>query len=570
MKNIKNIVKYLGLAIVAGTILYACSDEFLDAPPQGALDEGTLGNQFGVEANLIAAYSMLDGYAVFGAWGGAGSNWIFGSVASDDAYKGSEPGDQQPTTDVELYQWATGGTAGYLNDKWNNIYEGISRCNATLNLMATVDEISDADRQRIEGEVRFLRAHYHFEGYRMWENIPYYTEVDEDFRKSNTAVDPVPLIVADIEAAIGLLPESQAEVGRVTSWTAKAYLGRVLTHVGDYSKAKSTLDDVVNDGPYGLEDCFHSVFDVDDENGVETVLAYQASSNDGNNVGHNANWNDRLNFPHSGSPFGCCGFHQPSQNLVNAYQVDANGLPFLDGSFNDKNENIPADVPVDPRLDWTVGRDGVPFLDWGIHAPGWIRARAWAGPYSPKKNIYEQNSDAQSAVGWNNAHLHSMNLHLLRYAEVLLLLAESEVEMGNLERARELVNMIRERAANCAQGPEEGPIEVPIDDPSITWATYQIGTYDEPWTDQNLAREAVRFENRLELAMEGHRFFNLRRWGIAQEVLNDYLEVEETRRNYLTAASPYEDRHDLYPIPINQIELSEVQGEQRIVQNPGW
>lgn len=566
--NYKSIIKYLGAGILLTALVFACSDEFLDAPPQGALDSGTLGNQFGVESSLIAAYSVLDGRTGGGGWGAAGSNWTLSSTSSDDAYKGSEPGDQQPITDIELYQWSTGGTDGYMNDKWSMLYEGISRVNATLTLMASVTEgISDDDRKRIEGEARFLRAHYHFDAYKIWGNIPYYTEADEDFRKSNDA-DPVPLIVADLEAAINLLPTSQAQVGRVTQWTAKAYLGRVHVYTGNYSAGKTMLDDVVNNGPYALEDCFHDVFSADDDNGTETILAYQASSNDGDGGGNNGNYGDRLNFPHGGSPFGCCGFHQPSQNLVNAFKVDGSGLPFLDGSFN--NSNLTASDPVDPRLDWTAGRDGVPFLDWGLHAPGWIRDRAWAGPYSPKKNIYEKNSGVGSTVGWANYQLHSMNWHLYRYAEALLLLAEAEVEVGSLERARELVNMIRTRAGACAQGPDGVAVEVGINDPGITWANYEIGTYDSPWSDQDAARQAVRMENRLELAMEGHRLFNLRRWGIAKDVLNEYVSEEKDERNYLTGASQYEDRHRWFPLPTVQIELSEVDGEDRLKQNTGW
>ncbi len=555
----------MGLSVVV--LLFACSEDFLDAPPQGALDSGTLANEFGVEASLIAAYSLLDGYGQFGGWGAAGSNWIFGSVASDDAYKGSEPGDQQPTTDVELYQWSTGGADGYLNDKWRVVYEGVTRANAAITLLNSIEGISADVAARVRGEALFLRAHYHFEGWKYWGNIPYYTEADLDFRKAN-GTDPIPSIIADLQEAINNLPTSQSDVGRVTQWTAKAYLGRVQVYSGDYASGRATLSDVVNNGPYALRDCFHDVFSAAEENGTETVLAYQASTNDGDPGGENANRNDRLNFPHSGSPFGCCGFHQPSQNLVNAFKVDGDGLPLLDGSFND-SELTSADA-VDPRLDWTVGRDDVPFLDWGLHAPGWIRAREWAGPFSPKKNIYEQASGARSSVGWNNAHLHSMNMHIYRYAEVMLLLAEAEVEAGSLEVARGLVNQIRTRAGACAQGPDGVAVEVPIDDPGITWATYSVGTYDAAWTDQAVARDAVRMENRLELAMEGHRFFNLRRWGIAADVLNDYIAVEQTRRNYLTASNTFEGRHSLYPLPTVQIELSTVDGEGRLVQNPGW
>jgi starch-binding outer membrane protein, SusD/RagB family len=569
-KNRFRLTGLVAVVVLITALAYGCSDSFLDGNAQGVLDENTLANQTGVEGNLIAAYSMLEGYAGYGGWATAASNWVFGSVASDDAYKGSEPGDQQPVTDVELFQWSTGGADSYFNEKWQVTYDGVSRANATIALLESVEDISDADRRRIRGEAIFLRAHYHFEGWKMWENIPYYTEQDDDFRKSNTAEDVIPRILADLDTAIDLLPETQSDVGRVTEWVAKAYKGRVQIYSGDYPGGLTTLRDVVNNGPFALEDNYYQVFSAFHQNGPETVLAYQASSNDGNPDGANANYPDRLNFPHSGSPFGCCGFHQPSQNLVNAFKVDANGLPLLDGSWNDSN--VTAADPVDPRLDWTVGRDDIPFYDWGLHQPGWIRDRAWAGPYSAKKNVYEQNSDAMSNVGWNNTHLHSKNLHIYRYADVLLLLAEAEVEAGDLENARLIVNDIRARAGQAAQGPgdETDNIAVPIDHPSITWANYSVGEYPGPWTDQNVAREAVRMERRVELGTEGHRFFDLRRWGIAEQVLNDYLQVESTRRPYLSAAAPYTDRHNLYPLPTFQIELSQVEGEDRLTQNPGW
>lgn len=569
----KNKIKFLGIAVAVAGVLFACKDSFLDGPAQGVLDQSTLANSVGVEGNLISAYSLLDGYANFGGWGAAGSNWVYGSAGSDDAYKGSEPGDQQPISDIELYQWNTAGADGYLNDKWRVVYEGISRANATLNLLNDVMEsggdITASNADRIEGEALFLRAHYHFEAWKFWGKIPYYKEDDVDFKKPNLEpAEAMDLILADLDAAIAKLPESQNDVGRVTKWTAKAYKGRVLMFDKDFSAALSVLKDVVDNGPYALEETFHDVFSVAHDNGPETVLAYQASSNDGNPNGDNGNRNDRLNFPHGGSPFGCCGFHQPSQNLINVFKVDSNGLPFLDDSWNDTD--VDAATPVDPRLDWTAGRDGVPYLDWGVHEPNWIRARSWAGPYSPKKNIYEKSSGAGSAVGWASYQLNSMNMHILRYADVMLMLAEAEVEVGSLENARSLVNEIRMRASKTAQGPDGGDVQVPIDDAGITWAVYKIGTYDAAWTDQAVARKAVRMERRLELAMEGHRLFDLRRWGTAKDVLNTYLAKEKTRREYLTAASDFQDRHDWFPLPNDQIEISKVDGAETLSQNDGW
>jgi len=566
----KNTIKTTGIIAIFLTMLFACSEDFLNRPAQGNLDATTLANQSGVEGNLIAAYSYLDGQGSSGGIVSATSNWVFGSVASDDAYKGSEPGDNQTTTDIEMYQWSTGNADAGFNEKWSGHYDAISRCNATLNLLYTVEGISQADQDRIKGEALFLRAFFHFELWKTFKNIPYYTEEDIDFRKSNVGVDAGSLILADLEEAINLLPVTQAQVARINQWTAKAFKGKVQVYMEDWGGALTTLRDVVDNGPFALEANYHNVFDVAHNNGPETVLAYQASVNDGTGGGENGNNPDRLNFPHSGSPFGCCGFHQASYNLVNAFKVDANGLPLLDGSWNDA-EIAPGDV-VDPRLDWTVGRDGVPFLDWGTHEAGWIRDRAWAGPYSIKKTVYEAAAGAASAVGWAPYQLNSLNRHLLRFADVMLLLAEAEIMApgGDLENARDLINQIRARAANSAQGPVGGPVVVPMNDASITWATYDVQPYPAAGWDAAYALQALKMERRLELGMEGHRLFDLRRWDDAITVLNDYLAVESTRIPYLGAAFTFEERHMAYPLPITQIELSVVDGEQRLVQNPGW
>jgi starch-binding outer membrane protein, SusD/RagB family len=265
--------------------------------------------------------------------------------------------------------------------------------------------------------------------------------------------------------------------------------------------------------------------------------------------------------------------------------VDAAGLPIAlsqgdveplnaTAAWNASNANFKAGSPdaVDPRLDWTVGRDGVPYKDWGPHEPTWIRDPGNGGVYSPKKNVHEKASGSQSNVGWVNTQLNSVNIHLFRYADLLLLLAEAEVEIGSLENARAIVNQIRARAGVVAQGPgtSAANIAVPITDPSITWATYRVGQYTAPWTDKTYARSAVHYERRLELAMEGHRYFDLRRWGIAAPVLNEYITVEKGRRAYLSGASPVADKHKLFPIPSVQLELSRVGGEATLKQSPGW
>src|SRR6202521_2875081 len=476
----------LGTALltIATGALYGCKD-FLSnaAAPQGTLDQSTLANRAVVEGTLIGAYRTLDCTNSVGAWGCAASNWVWGSVAADDSYKGSNATDQPPINDIEGYHWGTPDADSYLAQKWQISYEGVVRANSTLRLLKQVvtgspGEFAVAEANAIAGEALFLRAHYHFEAWRMWGNIPYYREDETDFRKPNeTSALAAADILKDLDSAIKLLPLTprNGQKARATAWTAKAYKGRVQVYTGQWAAAITTLTDVQNNGPFALETSFDRVWTGFQafSNGPETIWAYQASANDGEPNGQNANWGERLNFPYSGSHFGCCGFNQPTQNLVNFYQVDANGLPLAlssPGTWNTSDADFsggPANLTaVDPRLDYTVGRDGVPYRDWGLYLcdptpalcikQGWVRDPGNGGFYGPKKNVEEQASGAESKVGWQNTQLNSVNIHLYRYADLLLLLAEAQVETNDLAGATANVNLVRARAGVTAQGCGKG------------------------------------------------------------------------------------------------------------------
>jgi hypothetical protein len=590
----------LGTALMflaAGT-LFGCKDSFLTdaAAAQGVLDQSVLANSVGVEGNLIATYRALDyTNGVNGSQCTAASDWCWGSVPSDDAYKGTEPSDFTALNDIEAYHWGTGLADGVLNDKWRAIYEGVARANATIGLLKQVAKdnpsaITATDQKGIEGEATFLRAHYMFEAFKIFGNVPYLRETDTDLRKAAENKAAVGAdILKDLDAAIGLLPTSprNGQVGRATQWTAKAYKGKVQMYLAQYANAKATLADVVNNGPYALQPSYDQVWTGFKafENGKETIFAYQASANDGEPNGNNANAGERLNFPHSGSPFGCCGFHQPSQNLVNFFKTDAAGLPLSlsnSAGWNADNQDLRAAVTAtmnfDPRVDWTAGRNGVPFKDWGLHDSTWIRNIPNGGTYSAKKNVHEKASGAQSSVGWVNTQLNSVNIHILRYADVLLLLAEAEAQTGDLANAMIHTNLVRTRAAAKAQGPgtSTANIAVPINDPSITWAKYVITPYPASYfVDNATALKTVKTERRLELAMEGQRFFDLKRWGEMQTTIAAYINgvgggAEKTRRAYLPTAELPAARHDNYPIPTVQVELSKVDGQARVPQNTGW
>ena len=609
-----------GLVVIAG-VTYACKG-FLDQPAQGTVDQATLTNKVGVEGSLIAAYRSLDCENSSGAWGCAASNWVWGGVTSNDAYKGSNLGDQNPIHGIETFQWGLGDVDGYLNQKWSQVYEGIFRANAAIRLLdavvaATPNEIPGPDQSSIRGEALFLRAHYHFEAWRMWGHIPYYFEGDSlaaalgGYRKSNDLTpDSIGgLIAADLAMAETLLPDAarNGEKGRATRPAAMAYRGRVLTYRGDWAGAKAVFDSVINGtgitggAPYALEAGFNRVWTADPayRNGKETILAYQASVKDGEPNGENANFGERLNFPYGeNNHFTCCGFYQPSYNLTNEYKVDAAGLPL---SMSDNTWNVDTiyagmAAPVDPRLDWTVGRDNVPYKDWSYHQRSWIRDASYSGPFSPKNNIHEAAfvGSSEANVGWVATQTNNVPIHLFRYADLLLMDAEADVELGQLAAAQLIVNQIRARAAVAAQGCGADTAVVnkyatyctatkrflvdtlrgtaTLDTLRTPWAYYKIGQYTTGWVDPVYARNAVRTERRLELGMEGQRFFDLQRWAVADTAINNYLGTESGRITYYagTSGTFVLPKYRYYPIPSVQIELSKIGGQCQLHQNTGW
>ncbi|WP_458984740.1 RagB/SusD family nutrient uptake outer membrane protein [Pontibacter sp. CAU 1760] len=570
--KMRKISGVLAGVLIAGSVLVACKDEFLEQQPIGALTEGVLKTEAGVKGLLIAAYSLLDGTgSVTNNWEAAGSNFVFGSIAADDAHKGSDPSDQVPMLIIERYE--TLPSTGYLNEKWRTLYDGIARANDVLRIMKEVPDMADAAKTRVAGEARFLRGHYHFDARKIFEKVPYVDETTvniSDINSAKVANDKEiwPMIEADFKFAVDNLPETQNEVGRANKWAAMAYLAKVYMYQKKFAEALPLLTQVIENGktplgvPYALEEDFSRIYEIANKNNEEIVFGYQSSVNDGAGA-VNANSSEVLNFPNGGgAPGGCCGFFQPTQNLVNSYKVDANGLPLLD-TFNNtdlknddgisSSQNFEPDrtTPVDPRLDFTVGRRGVPYYDWGPH-PGslWIRNQVQMGPYSPKKKVYRKSDVGQYTDGssWTpgyNAQVHA----IIRFADVLLMAAEAEAEVGSLARATELVNRVRERAANESAF-------VKLENGNLA-ANYKIGMYPT-FSSKDFALKAIRFERKLELAMEGDRFFDLVRWGIAAETLNKYLA--ETERPFLQGARFTAGQDEYFPIPEQQIVLSQVNG----------
>lgn len=571
------------------TLGLSCGDDFLDRPPIGGLNQATLANPQGVEATLIGAYSLLDGWAQGwdngAVWTSAASNWVYGGICGGDANKGTDASDQPAINPIARYEGLPSNE--YFNGKWRVAYDGVARSNATILLLEKVSGLSADRAKSVLAEATFLRAHYHFEAKRMFNNIPYITTEIAKAAASDIEAYKVPndkdtwgLIEADYKYAYDNLPETQAAVGRINKWTAGACLARCLMFEKKYAEAKTLLATLIANGKtstgvkWGLNDLYHDNFRIPTKNSKESVFAVQTSVNDGAD-GENGNYGDVLNYPYTGGPGECCGFYQPSMELVNSHKVNADGLPLLDGSYNAANvkndDGLSSDAPftlgnetLDPRLDWSVGRRGVPYLDWGPH-PGqkWIRDQTYAGPFAPKKHVFykAEKGSGSTASGWAQG-ASANNVNLIRFAHLLLWAAECEVEVGDLNAARAFVNQIRTRAANQAGWVKNGAANA---------ANYKIGNYTAPWTDKATARKAVQFEHKLEFAMEGHRFFDLVRWGIAAETLNSYITFESKVRSTIYSGAKFTSgKNEYFPIPQSVIIASAKDGVPTLKQNPGY
>jgi hypothetical protein len=577
---------------------FSCSDSFFEIAPQGAANLASLSNKNGVNALLIGAYSLMDGVGA----GNTGrqstiSNYVFGGITSGDAVKGTDIGDQPEQEYIEQFVWLSDNT--YFLGKWQHSYDGVARANEAILLAqsAEVKDMTDAEKAQVVAEAKFLRGHYHFEAKKLWNKVPYISETvykrdDPNSTKIPNTADIWANIEKDFSDAAAVLPATQSQKGRATKWAAMTYLAKAYMFQKKYAAAKTLLEDVYKNSGKKLMPNFHDNYRNITNNNAESIFEVEFSINDGS-TGNNGNAGDNLNWPYSAnSPGrGCCGFYLPSQNLVNAFKTTTDGLPMIgdkeDGTADTYNAvDLPNDqgitnlaasaftldksVPVDPRLDWTVGRRGVNFLDWGP-MPGysWIRNQNYSGPYIGKKWMYYVADEGSSTHSTNKRAVNN-NYRLLKVSSVILWLAECEAELGNLAGAETYVNLIRSRAKTGS-----------VQDASVNTVVnpYPVGTFAAK--GKSFSLNAIRMENRLEFAMEGHRFFDLVRWGIAAPYINKYLKEESingtdltgrtyNKRGYLVGRTYTAGKNDYFPLPNDEILNSQLDGKPTLTQNPGY
>lgn len=555
----KNILFCLSMAFV----FLGCSDDFTEEPAVGALSDESLANVTGVNLQLVGAYSLLDGWA-----SGTDNNLVsadnwWADVASDDAHKGSTDADVNFLFDMEIGNWET-NNALFLN-KWQSLYAGVNRANGVISL---IEKVEGADFTQQLAEARFLRAHYYFELQRFYGN-PAYISVENFNAVEFNQPNPGPVwteIESDMQFAVDNLSPTKAALGVPNNTVAKAYLGKIKLYQGQFSEALTLLEQVINSGEFSLEPEYADNFRAAGETGPESVFAVQHLSDTGLSFNGSPS---NLNHP-QGGPYGsCCGFYMPTQDLANAFKTE-NGLPLFDSynnsdivsdaGLNDDDPFTPTAEELDPRIDYTVGRRGIDYNGWGpMPGASWVRPGASdiSGVYLPKKNTYWAGEDGQRGTGDWGQQRGGVNVHIIRYADVILMAAEAAAETGDVSKALNYVNQIRERAKNSTYVKDADGNNA---------ANYSIELYSS-FPNQQYAIDAVRFERRVELGMEGQRLFDLRRWGNSIEVINEYISNEgRTISTWDAKAKPYPAHYELFPIPTVAIDLS----GNILTQNPGY
>jgi len=611
----KTIFLYPAMAVLF--TMTAC-DSFMEISPVGAVDESTLLTQEGIDMTITGMYATLHQTDYFAA---TLTNYAYGDVMGGSANKGSTFTDQSDFTNLETYAITTDNS--YLQSKWKSVYNGVFRANTVLSMAEKMkDELSAVPGESKDyytetvAQARFFRGFWHFEGIKLFgAAIPYVSSeayassVDPKVSNVDESGNYIYIwdrVIEDLQYAYENLPNTwPTDKGRVNKWAAAAFLAKVKIYqsspyngtnntVNRWAEVKSLLEEIMASGvdnngtSFRLADTYEELYTAGESDWTgESVFDIQMAIS-----GTQSNTNSVNGASHIGMVgalgTGGWGFYQPSNDLVNSHIVDNDGLPFLNKSYQDQpplttaTNGIPSTdlaVYTDPRLDISTGRFNVPYWDWAIPTitDGWIRDVSNGGLYLNKKNIpkkADQGSLSVSTVTGSSAK----NYHMIRYADVLLWYAEALIETGDPQGAREYVNRVRARAANSyvkAADPEtmEETTSAYILEDQVNATTganaaanYRVGLYPaSQFATKDGATAALRFERKLELAMEGHRWYDLARWGIINNELTNYIQYEQ---QYLTkyAGAVYNAKWVTLPIPNDQI----VTMEGILVQNENW
>lgn len=523
--NMKSFILYISLfAALASVMLTGCTEEFLTLTPRGtALETGFYQTEQELFEGLVAVYDPL-------AWNGSGFNYTMRvgilNAASDDTYAGGSDASDQPSW-VAYDNFTLNPNLGPQDGIWNRAYAGIYRANLIIEKIAENGPgiLTDGQMARWTAEAKFLRAFFYFDLVRFFGNIPLITSVlpgEELYNQSQVASAEVyTQIEQDLQDARNTfeLPNTVAsdELGRVTKGAAIALLGKVILHQNDNSRmgeVATLMDEVINLGPYDLEPEFGDIFKLENEFGIESVFeinhSNKALTGFGGAFSVETEGNIDVQF---------FGMRDYVPVMGTPGDIYATGW-----SFCPITEELVELMDDDPRFEHTIV-DGQALKDQGAsYTEGYQNTDFFIRKYAPL--ALNRAPDGDPSLNWGN------NVREIRLADVILMAAEAYQRSGDDATALTYLNQIRAR----------------------------VGLEAYSGIGGNELLEAIYLERRLELATEGHRFFDLIRTGRAGSVLADEGFQVGT--------------HELLPIPQNEIDITKTNADAgagvALIQNPGY
>lgn len=487
-RNFKHISKTLSrqhlksaivVRIAIATILLSACTDFLTEDPKGSFSSETF---YQTDKQALQAVNGVYNAIAFSSFDNA--LWVFGDIASDDAVKGGNPGDQAEITYIDEFN--ADANNGIISNYWSFTYEAIARANNVIAYVPAVT-MDEALKGRIIGEAKFLRAYNYFNLVNIFGKVPLKLLpqlTQETIHVPLSEVSDIYLqIENDLTDASAVLPDaySLSDVGRVTRGAALAMLGKVNLYQQKWAVAIDYFQQVEAMGIYKLLPNYTDNFKLTNENSSESVFEIQHLSN------RNPFTGSALNQWLAPASEGGYYFNAPTKGLVEAFEKNATG-------------------EVDPRLDASIGRDG----------QQWLNGETFSSSWSPTGYLTKKHQQPLSEVSSSLKGDGDLNYIYLRYADLLLMKAEAFNENGKTDSAQTNLNKIRQRARASYNG------TLPAD------LLQDITT-----ADQNLLRTAIQKERRVELAQEFHRYFDLIRWGkeVAEAALGKGF-IYETKRYF--------------------------------------
>ena len=491
---------YYLLFLIMLIVGFAGCDKFLDEELKGQRsDQQFYQSEEDAELALIGIYNVL-------TFADADNRlWVFGDVASDDAAKGGLPGDQADIGLIDDFNVTPDN--GNLETVWKICYEGISRANKLLDNIDGI-EMDQEKKDEIIGESRFLRAYYYYWLANIFGDIPVHltTPTPQEMQTKVTPYEDIlkNVIIPDLQEAATRLPEAQAPsgIGRPTSFAALAFAARVHLFLKNWEDAEAAATQVVTEGGFQMMNIYSDNFKYATKDNPETVFAIVHLA------GQDPWLGNRLNQWFAPRAENGYGFNVPEQDFVDEFEVTQDGV-------------------VDPRLDYTVGREGQTwFSDTVMFDPNWSPTGYMQKKYLQPLTEVPKESKADG----------ELNYIFIRYSEVLLILAEAKNEQGKTGEAVNFLNMVRTRARDSYLYDETLP----------GYGTIPEGLLPPvESTSQGTVRGLIRHERRVELGFEFHRYFDVIRYG--ENYANNAFKDKE--------GFNYED-YKHFPIPQSELDTN--------------